>query len=246
MDTCPPDISSDMATVRDEAKNWASSLKAPKDWDSGEAVSLKAKFCHFMRFGDNGTLLTETMEIGERLLQWSKDQELPFHAYKQHLGGHRKMDWSGEAEHQAIPRQQSPDRRAPEEYSRVTQKRARSREEEYTKVTRRRESPKGRSRERARRPSPRVERQPSPRPERRPERPSPKFERRPSSDNHHKTVHGTGGNEKHRQTRRRRDIPRRQRSTPPEENQRRAAVREISGSSSHAHTVDGSTSTFAS
>jgi hypothetical protein len=113
MDACPPDISSDMATVRDEAKNWASSLKAPKDWDSGEAVSLKAKFCHFMRFGDNGTLLTETMEIGERLLQWSKDQELPFHAYKQHLGGHRKMDWSGEAEHQAISRQQSPDRRAP-------------------------------------------------------------------------------------------------------------------------------------
>jgi len=28
------------------------------------------------------------------------------------------MDWSGEAEHQAIPRQLSPDRRAPEEYSR--------------------------------------------------------------------------------------------------------------------------------
>ena len=84
MDACPPDISNDIVTVRDEVKNWASSLKAPKHW--GEAVSLKAKFCHFMRFGSNGTLLTETMEIGERLLQWSKDQELPFHAYKQHLG----------------------------------------------------------------------------------------------------------------------------------------------------------------
>ena len=130
-----------------------------------------------MHFGSNGTILTETMEIGERLLQWSKDDELPFHAYKQHVRGHRKTEWSGEAEHQAIPRQLSPDRRAPEDYSRITQKRARSREEEYTKVARRRESPKGRSRKRARRPSPRMERQRSPRPER---RPSPKFERRSS------------------------------------------------------------------
>ena len=70
MGACPPEISNDLhLTVRDEVKNWASSLKAPKDSDSGEAVSLKAKFCHFMRFNSNGTLLTETMEIGQRLLQ---------------------------------------------------------------------------------------------------------------------------------------------------------------------------------
>jgi hypothetical protein len=69
----PPEISNDIVTVRDEVKNWLSSLKAPKDWNNGEAVSLKEKFGHCMRFGSNGTLLTEAMEIGERLLQWSKD-----------------------------------------------------------------------------------------------------------------------------------------------------------------------------
>ena len=42
MDAIPPEISNDIVTVRDEVNNWASSLKAPKDWDSGEAVSLKA------------------------------------------------------------------------------------------------------------------------------------------------------------------------------------------------------------
>jgi len=70
MDACPPEIANDIVTVRDEVKNWASSL-APKDWNNGEAVSLKTKFCHFMRFGSNLSLLTETMEIGECLLQWS-------------------------------------------------------------------------------------------------------------------------------------------------------------------------------
>ena len=103
MDAFPPEISNDIVTVRDEVNNWASSLKAPKDWDNGQAVSLKEKFGHFMCFGSNGILLTETMEIRKRLLQWSKVQELPFHAYKQHSGGHGKTDWSGEAEHQAIP-----------------------------------------------------------------------------------------------------------------------------------------------
>ena len=87
----PPEISNDVVTIRDEVKNWLSSLKAPKDWDNGGAVSLKVKFGHCMRFGSNGTLLTEAMEIGERLLQWSKDQALLFHVYKQHLGGHRKV-----------------------------------------------------------------------------------------------------------------------------------------------------------
>ena len=38
-----------------------------KDLDSGEAVSLKTKFCHFMQFGSTDNLLSETMEIGERL-----------------------------------------------------------------------------------------------------------------------------------------------------------------------------------
>ena len=68
MDASSPNA---IVTVRDEVKNWASSLKAPKDWDNGEAVRLKTKFCHFLRFGSNLSLLTETMEIGERLLQWS-------------------------------------------------------------------------------------------------------------------------------------------------------------------------------
>ena len=129
-----------------------------------------------MRFGPHDDLISETMEIGERLLQWSKDQELPYHAYKQHLGGHRMSEWGGEAANQASARQRSPERRATEEYQRPPQKRARSREEEYEKTSRRRDSPV-RSRERARRPSPRVERQPSPRPER---RPSPRVERRQS------------------------------------------------------------------
>ena len=123
MDACPPDIASDIATVRDEVKNWASSLKAPKDWGSGEAVSLKTKFCHFMRFGSNEDLISETMEIGERLLQWSKDQEVPYHAYQQHLGGHRMSEWGGEAAAQASTRQRSQERRAPEEYQRPPQKR---------------------------------------------------------------------------------------------------------------------------
>ena len=85
MDACPPEVASDISTVREEVKNWASSLKAPRDWGSGEAVSLKTKFCHFMRFGSNEDLISEKMEIGEHLLQWSKDQEVPYHAYKQHL-----------------------------------------------------------------------------------------------------------------------------------------------------------------
>ena len=130
MDACSPEIDNDIVTVRDEVKNWVSSLKATKDWDNGEAVSLKIKLCHFMRFGSNLFLLAETMEIGERLLQWSKDQEVPFHAYKQHMGGHRKTEWSGEAEHQPTPRQQSPERKAPEDYFRPPKKRPRSRDEE--------------------------------------------------------------------------------------------------------------------
>ena len=69
----PPEIASDIEKVRDEVKNWASSLKAPKEWGSGETVNLKTKFCYFMRFGPNDELLSEPMEIGERLLQWSKD-----------------------------------------------------------------------------------------------------------------------------------------------------------------------------
>ena len=88
-----------------------------------------------MRFGSNDDFISKTMEIEERLLQWSKDQELPFHAYKQHLGGHRKTEWSREAEHQAIPRQQSLECRAPEDYFRITQKRSQSREEEYTETS---------------------------------------------------------------------------------------------------------------
>jgi len=104
-----------------------------------------------------------------------------FPPYKQHLGGHRKTD----AEHQTIPTQQSPERKAPEDDSRITHKRARSREEEYTKTARRRENPKGKSREIVRRPSQRVERKPSPRLECRPSprverRQSPRVERRPS------------------------------------------------------------------
>ena len=55
-------------------------------------TNLKTKFCQFMHFGPNDELLSETMEIGERLLQWSKEQELPFHAYKQHIGGHRRAN----------------------------------------------------------------------------------------------------------------------------------------------------------
>ena len=88
MDACPPEIANDIEMIRDEVKHWTSSLKAPKEWDSGETVNLKTKFCHFMPFGPNDELLSETMEIGERLLQWSKDRELPFHAYK-HIGGNR-------------------------------------------------------------------------------------------------------------------------------------------------------------
>ena len=45
-----------------------------------------------MCFGSNEYLISETMEIGERLLQWLKDQEVPYHAYKQHLGGHRMSE----------------------------------------------------------------------------------------------------------------------------------------------------------
>ena len=59
-----PKISKDIVTIWDEFKNWASSLKALKDWDSGEAVSLKTKFCHFMRFGSNEDFISEKMEIG--------------------------------------------------------------------------------------------------------------------------------------------------------------------------------------
>ena len=36
MDACPPEIVYDIVTVSDEVKNWASSLKAPRDWGSGE------------------------------------------------------------------------------------------------------------------------------------------------------------------------------------------------------------------
>ena len=81
MDACPPEIAKDIVTVRNEVKNRTSILKAPKGWDSVEAVSLKTKFCHFMRFGSNEDFITETMEIGKHLLQWSKDQELSFHAH---------------------------------------------------------------------------------------------------------------------------------------------------------------------
>ena len=66
MDARPPESANDIVTVSDEVKNGASSLKAPKDRDSGEAVNLKTKFCHFMRFRD---LIPETMDIGERLKQ---------------------------------------------------------------------------------------------------------------------------------------------------------------------------------
>jgi len=46
MKVCPPEISWDLATVREKIKNWAC-LKAPKDLDNG----LKTKFCHFIREG---------------------------------------------------------------------------------------------------------------------------------------------------------------------------------------------------
>ena len=158
------------------------------------------------------------------------------------------MDWSREEEHQAFPRQQSPDRRAPEEYSHVTQKRLRSREEEYTKVARRRESPRKAGPEKERDVRTRGWRgnRPQNRSADHPRNLRDDHHHEGIADNHHKTVHGTGGKETHRQKRRRRGMPRRPRSTPRKEQQRRATVRGISGSSSHAHTVDGSTSTLAS
>ena len=112
MDACPPDIANDIKTVMDEVKSWASSLKAPREGDSGESVSLKTKFSHFVRFGSNEELLSETIEIGERLLQWSKDQEVPFHAYKQNIGGHRHAEWSEREKHRDTARPHGPNRRA--------------------------------------------------------------------------------------------------------------------------------------
>jgi len=145
MDACPPEIATDIEKIRDEVKHWTSSLKAPQEWSSGETVNLKTKFCQFMRFGPNDELLSETMEIGERLLQWSKDQELPFHAYKQHNGGNRRANLREGEEHRDTASTHSPYRRAQEGYARVTQKRQRSRE--------RRSSPRP-----EKRPSSRVER----------------------------------------------------------------------------------------
>ena len=186
MDACPPEIATDIEKIRDEVKHWTSSLKAPKEWGSGETVNLKTKFCQFMRFGPNDELLSETMEIGERLLQWSKDQELPFHAYKQHIGGTRRANLREEEENRDTARTHSPYRRAQEDYARVTQKRQRSRDEEYSKTAKRRECPTVKSMERDRRSSPRPDKRPSPRVERRPSprverRPSPRVERRPST-----------------------------------------------------------------
>ena len=121
-----------------------------------------------MRFEPNDELLSETMEIGERLLQWSKDQELPFHAYKQHIGGHRRAKRREGEEHRDTASTHSPYRRAQEDYARVTQKRQRARDEEYPKTAKRRESPRVKSRERERRSSPRPEKRPSLSVERRP------------------------------------------------------------------------------
>ena len=52
-----------------------------------------------MRFGSNEDLISETMEIEERLLRWSKDQELPFHAYKKHIVGQMHAEWSEREAH---------------------------------------------------------------------------------------------------------------------------------------------------
>ena len=101
-------------------RDLVSSLKAPKNLDSGEAVSLKMKFCHFMRFRPTDDLISETMEIGERRLQWSKELETPFHAYQQHIGAHRNAEW---VNYTSDRRPQSLHRKEQDDYPKETTRR---------------------------------------------------------------------------------------------------------------------------
>jgi len=74
IDACPPDITSGWLDVKSKTGHQVSKHRRTLTAD-------KSKFCHFKRFGSIDDLLSETMEIEERLLQWSRQcqRKLPLH-----------------------------------------------------------------------------------------------------------------------------------------------------------------------
>jgi hypothetical protein len=61
-----------------------------------------------MRNGATDELIIGVVEIGERLLQWANDQELPHHTCKQHYGIARAKDWEATSQAYESDRRQEP------------------------------------------------------------------------------------------------------------------------------------------